>query len=132
MRAGSIARAERAMVVIRRPLKRIVRCLLRKTSLGFGVAACVLAVPTYADVVWPALYLETRIFTWWAMALGLVIEFFFVRWLFSPPSGQSSPCHGCSEPSLGGCWRPIDPNRRTYLGARPRPSIRVASSVGHV
>jgi hypothetical protein len=34
-------------------------------------------------MVWPALYLETRIFTWWAIGLGVLIEFFFVRWLFA-------------------------------------------------
>ncbi len=37
----------------------------------------------YADVVWPALYLETRMFSWWAISIGFVVEFFFVRWLFS-------------------------------------------------
>ena len=44
-----------------------------------------LAIPTvaYADVVWPALYLEIRLLSWWAIAVGLVIEFLFVRWLFS-------------------------------------------------
>lgn len=34
-------------------------------------------------MVWPALYLEERIFTQWAIGLGLLIEFFFVRWLFA-------------------------------------------------
>jgi hypothetical protein len=32
-----------------------------------------------ADVVWPALLLEGRILTWWAILVGLVVEFFFVR-----------------------------------------------------
>lgn len=35
-----------------------------------------------ADVVWPALFLETRLFSWWAIAVGLVAEYLFVRWLF--------------------------------------------------
>lgn len=35
----------------------------------------------FADVVWPALFLEQRLFSWWAISLGLVVEFFFVRWL---------------------------------------------------
>ncbi len=35
----------------------------------------------FADVVWPALFLEQRLFSWWAIGLGLVVEFFFVRWL---------------------------------------------------
>jgi hypothetical protein len=37
----------------------------------FPVAAC-------ADVVWPALYLETRLATWWAVSLGLVVEFIVI------------------------------------------------------
>jgi hypothetical protein len=37
--------------------------------------------PIFADVVWPALFLEDRLFSWWAIGLGLVVEFFFVRWL---------------------------------------------------
>jgi len=36
----------------------------------------------YANVVWPALYLEARLFTWWAISIGLVIESIFVLWLF--------------------------------------------------
>jgi len=35
-----------------------------------------------ADVVWPALYLETRLFSWWAIGVGLVAEYLFIRWLF--------------------------------------------------
>ncbi len=38
-----------------------------------------------ADVVWPALFLETRLFSWWAIAVGLVAEYLFVRWLFQLP-----------------------------------------------
>ena len=33
----------------------------------------------YADVVWPALYLEQRLLSWWAIALGLLIEYLFIR-----------------------------------------------------
>lgn len=36
----------------------------------------------YANVVWPALYLEARLFSWWAIGLGLIIEYFFIKWLF--------------------------------------------------
>ncbi len=32
-----------------------------------------------ADVVWPALYLEQRLLSVWAIGLGLVIEFFVLR-----------------------------------------------------
>lgn len=36
-------------------------------------------VAAYANVVWPALYLETRMFSWWAISIGLVVEYLFVR-----------------------------------------------------
>jgi hypothetical protein len=36
-----------------------------------------------ADVVWPALFLEIRLLSWWAIASGLLAEYLFVRWLFS-------------------------------------------------
>jgi hypothetical protein len=40
-----------------------------------------------ADVVWPSLFLEGRLFAWWIVAAGLAIEFFFVLRLTrsSPP-----------------------------------------------
>jgi len=31
-----------------------------------------------ADVVWPSLFLGGRLFTWWIIVTGLVIEFFFI------------------------------------------------------
>ncbi len=34
--------------------------------------------PIFGDVVWPALLLEGRVLTWWAILIGLVAEFFFV------------------------------------------------------
>jgi hypothetical protein len=34
-----------------------------------------------ADMVWPALFLEQRLFSWWAIGFGLLVELFFVRWL---------------------------------------------------
>ena len=37
------------------------------------------SVPAYADMVWPALYLEQRMVSWWAIAVGLIIEYLFVR-----------------------------------------------------
>ena len=37
---------------------------------------------THANVVWPALFLETRLFSWWAILVGLLIEYLFVRKLF--------------------------------------------------
>ncbi len=35
----------------------------------------------FADVVWPSLFLAGRLFTWWIIVAGLVVEFFFVFWL---------------------------------------------------
>lgn len=43
----------------------------------------------YANVVWPALYLETRLFTWWAISIGLIIESIFILWLFRLPVKKS-------------------------------------------
>jgi hypothetical protein len=56
----------------------------REASLRKVIGTGLLVVPaiTDANLVWPALYLETRLFSWWAIAVGLVIEYFFVRWLF--------------------------------------------------
>lgn len=50
----------------------------------FAVALLLLVTSSAAtaDVVWPALYLETRLFSWWAIGVGLVAEYLFVRWLF--------------------------------------------------
>lgn len=36
-----------------------------------------------ANVVWPALYLETRLFSWWAICFGLIIEYFFIKKIFN-------------------------------------------------
>ena len=58
---------------------------VRATRLHLGAALLVVAAPATADMVWPAVYLETRLFTWWTIGLGLCIEFFIVRWLFALP-----------------------------------------------
>lgn len=46
--------------------------------------AVLLAAPVaaHANLVWPALYLEVRLFSWWAISAGLLIEYLFVRRLF--------------------------------------------------
>ena len=51
-----------------------------------------LLIPTaaYANVVWPALYLETRLFSWWAISIGLLVEFFFIKWLFTLSSKKAA------------------------------------------
>jgi len=33
------------------------------------------------NVIWPAVYLSQRYYTWWAIALGLLIEIFVLYWL---------------------------------------------------
>lgn len=38
-----------------------------------------------ANMVWPALYLETRLFTWWAICLSLLIELAAIRAIFQVP-----------------------------------------------
>ena len=57
---------------------------MRNARILFVVGSYAVVRPATADMVWPALLLESRIFTWWAIGLGLLIEFFFVRWLFTP------------------------------------------------
>lgn len=42
-----------------------------------------LPVYAYADVVWPALYLEQGLTSWASICAGLVVEFFFIRKIFS-------------------------------------------------
>jgi len=39
-------------------------------------------IVAHANVVWPALYLETRLFSWWSISIGLLVEYLFVRKLF--------------------------------------------------
>ena len=47
------------------------------------LSSLLVSLPAQADVVWPALYLETRLFSWWAIGLGLLVEFFFIWKVFS-------------------------------------------------
>ena len=43
-----------------------------------------LSVPVtlHANVIWAALVLEKRLFSWWAISIGLLVEWLFVRQLF--------------------------------------------------
>lgn len=57
-----------------------------RSGLGTATpAAWLVLIPgtAFADLVWPALYLETRLFSWWAITVGLAIEYLFIRKLFS-------------------------------------------------
>lgn len=47
-----------------------------------GLALLTVPVLAHANMVWPSIYLEERMFTWWGIVLGLVIEYPFVRHLF--------------------------------------------------
>ena len=44
-----------------------------------ALALLMIAPAARADVVWPAMFLETRLVTWWAISTGLVAEYLFVR-----------------------------------------------------
>jgi hypothetical protein len=50
----------------------------------FLIILGLLLIPSiaYANVVWPALYLETRLFSWWAISVGLLVEYLFIRRVF--------------------------------------------------
>ncbi len=37
--------------------------------------------PILADMVWPALYIMARSYTWWGIAFGLVVEYLALRWI---------------------------------------------------
>jgi hypothetical protein len=49
------------------------------------VGLLAVSFPAAADIVWPALALEARLLTWWAIALGLLLEFAVVRHAFALP-----------------------------------------------
>jgi hypothetical protein len=55
----------------------------RRGVILVSLSLCIISSHALADVVWPALLLETRMLTWWAIGLGLLIEFLVVRWLFA-------------------------------------------------
>ncbi len=48
----------------------------------FPLSLLAFSTTARADMVWPALVLETRLLSWWAIGLGLLVEIAFVRWLF--------------------------------------------------
>ncbi|WP_298661330.1 hypothetical protein [uncultured Thiothrix sp.] len=54
-----------------------------RCKLLLAISALLLSSAARADVVWPALYLETRLFSWWAIGLVLVVEYLFIRYVFA-------------------------------------------------
>jgi hypothetical protein len=63
---------------------------MRRRYLLGSLPLLALARPALADVVWPALIVESRILSWWVIGFGLIVEFFFVRWLFSLPWSRAA------------------------------------------
>lgn len=55
----------------------------RARALAVGVLLAAAPRLAWADVVWPALLLETRVATWWAVLIGLLVEWPVVAWLLS-------------------------------------------------
>lgn len=54
----------------------------RQTLFLTGLLLMVIPSVVYADMVWPALYTETKLSSVPIILLSLVIEFFFYKWLF--------------------------------------------------
>ncbi len=40
---------------------------------------------TLADIIWPGLLMQYGVVVWWVIAIGLVVEFFFVRMITQLP-----------------------------------------------
>ena len=55
-----------------------------------AIAVALAPAAAKADVVWPALYLVIRLFTWWAVAAGLVVEYLVYRAAFSLPPRKAA------------------------------------------
>lgn len=65
-----------------RPAKTLALAITALAALWPGVA--------HADFVWPAMMLEVRLFTWWAIGLGLVVEFAVLRLAFGLPTKRAA------------------------------------------
>jgi hypothetical protein len=51
----------------------------------FAIACALIPAIAHADMVWPALYLVSRLVTWWAVVAGLLIEYIVIRVAFKLP-----------------------------------------------
>lgn len=58
------------------------RMIRTRNQALLAAAFSLLSVSAYADVVWPALYLEVRQWSWWVIGFGLLAEFPFVKYAF--------------------------------------------------
>lgn len=51
----------------------------KKIILLLGILSLFVASPAHADIIWPAIFLISRMVSWWSIALGLIVEYLFVR-----------------------------------------------------
>jgi hypothetical protein len=60
---------------------------MHRISAAGALAAVLASAPdsALANVVWPEIYFSERLVDWWVIAAGLVIEFFFLWWLYRLP-----------------------------------------------
>lgn len=81
LRPGSAQARARPPAALAQDVQRHVE-MRRRVSRLLTAGAVVLLASTYAraDVVWPALYLESRLLSLWAIPAGLAVEFAFLRW----------------------------------------------------
>lgn len=49
----------------------------------FSFIILTLTKSTYADVIWPAVYLVDRLYSIWVILIGLIIEYLFIRYYFN-------------------------------------------------
>jgi hypothetical protein len=77
-------------------------------------------VYTIADLVWPALLLEGRILTWWAILAGLIIEYFFVRMITDLSRWKGGAGRHRYERCIHYPGDSANPRARTRLGTFPR------------
>ncbi|GMW00753.1 MAG: hypothetical protein AMXMBFR84_18900 [Candidatus Hydrogenedentota bacterium] len=66
-------------------------------ALGFCAAALALPATCSADLVWPALVLETGLTTWWIIAVGLLVEFVAILWVWKLPPGKAALITLCAN-----------------------------------
>lgn len=81
-----------------------------RKSLICIAALSAISTPAFADLVWPALYLESRILTRWAIGLGLLAEFFVVWALFGLSwwkAASATLCANAASTLVGGLAIPF-------------------------
>ena len=69
-----------------------------------------------ANVVWPSLYIVSQVYCWYIIVLGLIVEFFAVRFFWRchmAEVGRDSRCHECCF-CIGGAG--ADSGERTLYG----------------